>query len=428
MTMSLLKEKSSKEITEKIPEGQLVILVGSRRLAGFLTGSNPSSPKIARHFILKNPEGFEAGLVTDLERASNSIETLVKELLGPVEDDTEMLSACVVLSNAKLKTYTFSSSQYYQGNQRTITAQEIGSVISQTRSVATLPLTEFVLQTVPQSFLVNDMAGVRNPVGLEAHRLGVDLKIHTMNFEDFKNLSRAFESAEIEVQGFFPKTLTVPEVVLQEDEKEEGSLLFDISEDAVQLVLYKDGQLVDSRMIAGGSKVICEQIASQWGIAIHDALRVQQEYGSLNPGDFSEELVPLVERHGKGNHSIKRAEFQQKYAEYFRAWMAGVLEQAEAFCKENRVFYPHSIFTGELVQTDGFLDFLAQHFSRTARVGTPRKVDAVTELLHDQTVLPALGMLRWMALELPGQKKFSQPKGFLQKTLASARDWFFAYF
>lgn len=426
MTMSLLKEKSNSLVQDKTPEGELVIFVGNRRLAGFINSAGSSNPKISRHLIHKNPEGFEAGLVTDLERASASIEKLVKELLGSGEE-VSTASAYVVFANAKLKTYTFSSSQYYQGNQRTITPVEIRNVVNQTRSVATLPLTEFVLQAVPQSFLVNDMSGVRNPLGLEAHRLGVELKMHTMNFEDFKNLSRAFEAAEIDVEGYFPKTMMVSEAVLQEEEKEEGSLVIDISEDSTQLVLVKEGYLIDSRTIAGGSRGLCEQIAAEWGIAIHDAFRVQQEYGSLS-GDFSDELIPLVERHGKGNHAIKRAEFQEKYAGYFKTWMAVQLEQAEAFCKENRIFYPHTVFTGELVQTDGFLEFLAQHFSRTARIGTSRKVDAVSELVLDQSMLPALGMYRWMSHEMPDQKKFAQPKGFIRKTIANAKDWFLAYF
>ncbi len=426
--MSLLKEKSKQETAAKAPEGSLVLFVGGRKIAGFLSGANPTSPKIAHHVVQKSAEGFENGLVTDLERASNSIEAVVRELLGGKEGEGTALTAYVVLSNSKLKTYTFSSSQYYQGNQRTITAQEIRSVVQQTRSVATLPLTEFVLQAVPQSFLVNDMAGVRNPLGLEAHRLGVELKMHTMNFEDFKNLSRAFEAAEIEVEGYFPKTMLTAEAILQEEEKEEGSLILDISEDSAQLVLWKEGHLVDSRVIVGGSRALAEQISNEWGISIHDAFRVQQEYGSLGSGDFSDELIPLVERNGKGNHAIKRADFQAKYVGYFKNWTAALLEQAEAFCKENRIFYPHLVFSGEIVQTDGFIEFLAQHFSRTARIGSSRKVDAVGELLHDQSLAPVFGMLRWISQEMPDQKKFAQPKGFIRKTIATAKDWFLAYF
>lgn len=427
MTMSLLKEKDNAPAEKKV-QGDLVIFIGARRLAGFLGSTAGSSPKIARHVIQKNPEGFEGGLVTDLERAAHSLEQLVKELTGVTGEDDVQITASVVLSNAKLKTFAFASSQYYQGNQRTITAQEISSVVEQTRTVATLPLTEFVLQAVPQSFLVNDIAGVRNPLGLEAHRLGVEVKMHTMNFEDFKNITRAFEAAEIEVEGYFPKTMTVAEAVLLEEEKEEGALLADVAEDHVELVLYKEGRLVDSQIIPGGAKSLYENIAAEWGIAPRDAARVQQEYGSLAPGDFSGELIPLVERNGKNNVPIKRAEFQRKYTEFFRNWVAGLLQQAEAFGKENKIFHPHLVFTGDLVQIDGFVEFLAQQFTHTARTGQSRKVDAVSELVLDPYMVPALGMYRWMSQQLPDQKKLAAPKGFIQKTLATARDWFFAYF
>ena len=249
-----------------------------------------------------------------------------------------------------------------------------------------------------------------------------------MHFEDFKNISRAFEAAEIEVTGFFPKTLTVSEGILQDQEKEEGALLFDFAEDSTQVVLWKDGQLVDSKTFSSGVRNLCEHIASEWGIGLYDAMKVQSEYGSLVEGDFADELIPLVERNGKGKHAIKRADFQEKYTQYFKTWMSGLLDEAEVFGKEHKVFYPHSIFSGEMVQTDGFVEFMSQNFSRPARIGTPRKVDAVSELLHDPAMIPALGMFRWMSRQLPEHKKFTAPKGFFQKTLASAKDWFFAYF
>lgn len=428
MTMSLLKEKSDSKQHKQTLQGDLVIFVGNRRLAAFLGSTGTNAPKITRHVTYKNPEGFENGLVTDLERASHSIERIVKDLAGGVISEDETLSAYVVLANSKLRTFNFSSSQYYQGSQRTITQQEIRNVIEQTRSVATLPLTESVLQAVPQSYLVNDLAGVRNPLGLEAHRLGVELKIHTMHFEDFKNISRAFETAEIEVAGFFPKTITVSEGILQDQEKEEGALLFDFAEDCTQVVLWKDGQLVDSKTFPSGVRNLCENIASEWGVGLYDAMKVQSEYGSLISGDFADELIPLVERNGKGSHAIKRADFQKKYTTYFQTWMAGLLEQAEAFSNQHKVFYPHSIFAGEAVHTDGFVEYMAQNFSRSVRIGTPRKVDAVSELLLDPAMIPALGMFRWMSQQLPDHKKITAPKGFFQKTISSAKDWFFAYF
>ena len=189
---------------------EVVIYLGTQKAVAVEALLGHGEPRVLRHAVEKNPDGFDKGMVTNLEKAATTLEKLLAKL---APERNEEFTPFVVLGNSKLKTYTFSSSQYYQGFQRVVSSQEIRSVVAQTRSVATLPLSEFVLQAIPDSFIVNDLEGVTNPQGLEAHRLGVRLKIYTMNFQEFKNIGRAFEAAEINIKGFFPKFLTVSEAV-----------------------------------------------------------------------------------------------------------------------------------------------------------------------------------------------------------------------
>jgi cell division protein FtsA len=405
---------------------EVVVYVGTHKLIALEGTFEKSDPLILRHAVLKNPEGFEKGLITNLERAATSLETLLNNLLP---GRTTEVAPFVVLGNSKLKTYTFSSSQYYQGYQRTVTSQEIRSVVSQTRSVATLPLTEFVLQAIPDSFLVNDTDNITNPLGLDAHRLGVNLKIYTMNFQDFKNISKAFEAAEIEVKGYFPKTLTASEAILNEHEKENASLVIDLADDAAYLTLWKNGHSISNKIIPQGGKWLTTQIAKEWGIELQDAERVKEQYGSLEAeSKAGEELIPLIERNGTGKQAIHRQVFHEKFLEQGSAWLEAILQEADAFSKENNVHYPHVIFTGGGTCLDGFLEFLQKKFSRIARIGLTRRVEAPNELLVDPSAVGALGLYRWLANHMGDQRRLLEPSGFLQKTLASAREWFAAYF
>ena len=187
-----------------VKEKEIVIYLGTHKLVALAGEVGDGEPRIIRHAEIVNPDGFENGLVTNLERAAASLEALVDSLFSAKDSygvesprrDVSDIFTYVVLGNVKLKTYRFSSSQYFQGLRRTISSHEIRSVVSQTRSVATLPLSEFVLQAIPETFLVDDTANVTNPLGLEAHRLGVTLKIFTMDFQAFRNISKTFEAAE----------------------------------------------------------------------------------------------------------------------------------------------------------------------------------------------------------------------------------------
>ncbi len=408
---------------------QTIIYIGTHKLVALQVSLDGREPLVLKSSSQSDPEGFERGLVSNLQKASASIESLVSNLYERGQARPESFSCHVVLGNAKLRTYSYSSSVYYQGVQRAIGPEEMRQVIRQTRTVATLPLTEFVLQAIPETYIVNDMQGIKNPVGLEAHRLGVNLKIHTMNFQDFKNIAKVFESAEMEVECYFPKTVAVSEAVLSEQEKTEGALVIDIADDVTSLVLWKDGSLVDTKSLPCGGAVFSSEIAAAWGIEVRDARKIKEKFGTFEIGtSFGDELIPIVDRTSDGHHQVRRQEFQDKFIEQGKKWFGGILDQADVFAKENNVLHPHYIYTGGGVHLQGFLEFLQKSFSRTGRLGLARQVDAPRELLVDPSMSAPLGMVKWFSAYDREQRQYFAPRGFFEKTLASAKDWFSAYF
>lgn len=406
---------------------EIVVFIGTRKIALLEGTLHPNHPVVTRFVTMQNPEGFSGGLVNDIDRAAASIFSLFEKLY-PNEPLAE-LSCSVVLGNAKLKVYQFSSSQYYQGTQKTLSAYDIRSIVNQTRSVATLPLTEFILQSVPESFIVNDMSGIHNPIGLDAHRLGVDLKIFTMNFQDFKNLNRVFETLEVEVKGYFPKTLALAEAILTEQEKQDGALITDIADDTVYFSVWKNGALAATKAVAIGAKRLTEQVASKWNIAFADAEKVKERYGSLDlQPQFGEEIVPLVERNGHEAYSLSRQAFHEDFMLICHSWLTELVGELSKMSEEYKLFYPHYVFTGGGTRMDGFLEHLLQEFSITGRIGLPRQVDAPNELLVDPAFASALGMFRWLSTNALDYQKLQEPRSFFEKTLSSARHWFAAYF
>ena len=406
-----------------------IIYVGTHKLAALRVSLENQEPRVLGFNVQIDPEGFEKGLVSNIQKASQSLETLIRGLCESGQPRPENFSCYAVVGNGKLKTHTYSSSIYYQGIQRTIGPEEMRQVIRQTRSVATLPLTEFVLQAIPENYIVNDMTGIKNPAGLEAHRLGVNLKIHTMNFQDFKNISKAFEAAEIEVNGYFPKSAAVSEAVLTETEKKEGALVIDIADEVTHLTLFKEGILSATAVIPSGGAGFTAAIAQEWGIEPHDARKVKEKFGTFEgAADFGGELIPIVDRTTDGHHQVRRQAFQEKFSELGKKWLASILQAADSFAKENKVLHPHYVYTGGAAGMHGFLEFLQKNFARTGRMGLARQVDAPNEFLVDPSVTAVLGFARWLSDEKCEQRQFLAPRGFLEKTLASAKDFFTAYF
>ena len=105
--------------------------------------------QIIKYAKILHPDGFQGGFITHLEKATAQIQHGIEQVVPENHNDLE---AYVILSNSQIKQYQFSSSVYYRGEHRTITPHEIRAVLQQTKTVATLPLTEYIIQVLPDSF------------------------------------------------------------------------------------------------------------------------------------------------------------------------------------------------------------------------------------------------------------------------------------
>jgi len=403
----------------------LVFYVGTRKISLFISDLSGKDPRVLAHKEILKPAGFENGCVVNLEAAVSSIEALVSELIPKRNQE---IQAYVVLGNAKLYVHGFSSSQYFSG-QRSVTSHDIRSVIEQTRSVATLPLTEFVLQIVPESFLVNDTNHVTNPTGLDAIRLGVNLKFFTMDFQEFRNISKAFEAADVSVRGYWPRMLTVSESVLTEPEMEEGVILVDITDHVTHLTAWKGGTIRQVRNSEFGGKKLSQDISERWGIDPQDAEKIKENFATMDTDSGGgDEIIPLVTRNGKALRQIRRQDFQDSFIEIAKEWVAGILKEMDDMAAHEKIHYPHCVVTGGGVRFSGFIEFLNQNFGREARIGLARGVDAPQEKLVDPSVAAVYGMYRWLGDDGMKYEQLIAPRGIMEKTLSSAKDWFCNYF
>lgn len=404
-----------------------VVYIGTRKLVVMLGDLSTESPRIIRLEENLFPEGFEKGLVCNLQNASASVEKVLNVLL-PLEAWGQ-IPVYVVLGNSRFKMYRFSSCQYYSQERRTISPNDVQSVVQQTRDVATLPLTEAILQAIPESFLVNDMPAVCNPLGLEAERLGVTLQIYTMEFQSFRNIAKVFESLDMDVEGYFPKNLPLSEAVLGDMEKQEGALIIDIADDATQLVLWKNGLLAGSKTLSMGGHYLTKCLAQDWNIEERDAEKAKENFATLDAREQqSEELVPLVMRGEKVQQSIPRKEFLEKFFKHAQGWMTKILAEADLFVQEEKIRFPHVFFTGGSVITDGFLEWVQKEFSRDGKIGITRHVEAQQEIVRDPSMAPALGMFRWVKTYVRAQEALFTPRSIVGKTVAAAKNWFTNYF
>ncbi|MFZ5801738.1 MAG: hypothetical protein ACOY3K_01315 [Candidatus Omnitrophota bacterium] len=413
-------------------DNTVVIYVGAQEIVAML-GFLGEEPHIETAVAIQRPAGFSKGLVTHLEAASDSLEALLEALKEAVTRKgrrwIEPEGVYGVLGSGKIKTFSYSSAHYYKGFTKTIAPHDVKSVMEQTKSVANLPLSEAILQWIPVSFLVNDLDGIQDPIGLEAQRLGVSLKIFTMPFEEFRNIAKAFELAELRVFGFFPRVLTVSEAVLSEKEKKDGVALIDVGRNATSCALWQKGELIKTLSLPLGLQDLIEKVSAEWQISEEDAGKVIEEYASFNlPEKFGDELIPLIVRGQEEKCPIRRAEFIGKLQEFAGVWLERMGEAVDRFSKEERVYHPRYVWCGEANTFDGFLEFIQKRFPDENIAGQIRRVDAPPEMIHAPLYAPLLGMFCWLAYKEEDRLKLTRSRNLAEKIVAGAKNLIANYF
>jgi cell division protein FtsA len=123
---------------------------------------------------------------------------------------------------------------------REITAEDVNQVLEYARATP-IPLDKQVLELVPQTFSIDDQAGIRNPIDQIGVRLKAWAHIITCPTTSAQNLIKCVTRANIGVSGLIPQHIAASRAVLTDEEKELGVALVDIGGGSSNIMIFKNG-------------------------------------------------------------------------------------------------------------------------------------------------------------------------------------------
>ena len=110
---------------------------------------------------------------------------------------------------------------------KVISGRDVQRVNKQARSLG-MKIEEEVLHDLPQFYKVDDADSAINPIGLYGRKLGVQSLMIYANMNRIRNITKAVHQAGYDVMNIFFSSYASSEVILNENEKKDGSLLIDI--------------------------------------------------------------------------------------------------------------------------------------------------------------------------------------------------------
>ncbi len=336
-------------------------------------------------------KGIRRGVVVNVEQAVESIAAAVEK--------AERASGYKIVSSYATVAGGHIASQNNRGvvavshADRIIREEDVQRALESAR-VISLPSDRQIIHVLPRAFVVDGQDGVHNPAGMIGYRLDVETHIITGGVTAIQNLTHCLQRAGVELEGLVLEPLAAALTVLSGEEREMGVAHVDIGGGTTTIAVFSEGSVSHTSIIGLGGGHVTNDIAVGLRTPLGSAEELKLSYGqAVSAAVPAEERVRVPTFGGDGEEVSRRQLceimearleeiFQLVGAELKRAGYAGLLPAG-------------LVLTGGTAETPG-IDELARLVCRVpVRIGRPRGVTGLGELVRGPAYAAAVGLLLW---------------------------------
>jgi cell division protein FtsA len=228
-----------------------------------------------------------------------------------------------------------------------------------------------LLHAIPQDYLIDQQAGITDPIGMTGSRLEAEVYLVTVLSSAMQNLRKCVERAGHQVAEFVLEPLAASLAVLTPDERELGCAIIELGGGSTNVAIFQGGKIrhTASLLCAGGH--VTGDIVHGLQVTQLDAERLKERYGAAyEPLVPEQDLFDLPSTPGQGARNAHR----RVLAHIMHMRMQEVLEYASD--EITRAGYSQRlpagvILTGGGAQAPGIVELAREVFAMPARTGVP---------------------------------------------------------
>jgi len=249
-------------------------------------------------------DGLRRGVVVNMDKTVKSIRKAIDDaqLVSGVEIDR----VTVGIAGEHIRSINSHGVVAVSRSDNEITASDVGRAVEAAKTVA-IPVDREIIHVIPQTFSVDEQAGIKNPVGMTGVRLEVEAHIVTASVTSAKNIYRALERCHLGVDHMVLEALALSQVLLSENEMEIGVVLIDIGGDLTNLSVFYDGAIRHTAVVPLGGKNVTNDIAIGLRTVIDQAEQLKINCGSALASMVDpEEMIDVPGMAGRPGREISR--------------------------------------------------------------------------------------------------------------------------
>ena len=274
---------------------KICAVVAARRPGGGLdvvgVGSAPS-------------RGLRRGIVVNIDSTVEAIRHAVAE--AEQVAGVEVAGVYAGVAGGHIRSVNSRGVVAVSGRERLVTAGDVERAVEAARAI-NVPQDREVIHVLPQTFMVDDADGVREPLGMSGVRLEVEVHIVTGAVTSVQNVIRSVNRAGLAVHDIVLEPIASAEAVLSADEKELGVVVIDIGGGTTDLALFRDGAIWHSAILPLGGDHITNDVAVGLRTPMAEAEELKKRHGcALTALVPAEETVDVPSVGGRKPRQLSR--------------------------------------------------------------------------------------------------------------------------
>jgi cell division protein FtsA len=226
--------------------------------------------------------GVRKGEIADAPMAEEDIRHAIVE--AEQMADVEIRSVYLGVTGGHLRGFNNRGVHPVVSADREISEEDVQDVIKNAKTI-NLPAQNHVIHAIRQHFLVDGHGGITNPVGMLGARVEVDVHVIHGNLNRLQNAIRAVKGLQLEVDDIVFNGLASSLALLTNEQKELGSLVIDIGGGTTEYVVYVNGIIKHTGVLAVGGDHVSNDLAYGLKVPLSRAEQLKVEHGAALADD-----------------------------------------------------------------------------------------------------------------------------------------------
>lgn len=339
-------------------------------------------------FGLCSSAGMRKGVIVNIDATVSAISKAI--------ESAELMAGCrihsvyvgIVGNNLK----GINSHGMVAVSKREITKADIDNVIESAKSVI-IPPDQKILHILPQEFIVDNQAGVVDPIGMTGVRLETNVHIITGSISVAQNIVNSIRKCGVEIDDIVLEQLASSYAVLTSDEKHLGVCMIDIGGGTTDVAVFINGSICHTFALPVAGDQVTNDITVAFRIPIKQAeeIKIKDAVAIAELADPSHRVkVTSVGQHG--TFEINQYNLAQIIEPRYEEILYLVKEELYKVGLNNSLV-AGVVITGGSSKILGVIQLAERIFELPVRQGLPNNVIGPPEIINNPIFSTGIGLL-----------------------------------